>query len=187
MAYVNPLALALGMPQGQPPAPDTAPEAPKVSKGKIIAGILADALMGFAGRPGIVAPMWARQREAEEEKVNWGLKRQADREDKQWEWQNKPKETTPYRFEDNAGNVWERGADGQNRRIFTDVVPKQFTHDGMLITTPNPYASAVQPAPPEVIDEDTWNTGIPVGGQASPAPGGFPETNYGTFGRRRIP
>jgi hypothetical protein len=48
----------------------------------------------------------------------------------------------PYRFEDNAGNVWERGQDGENRRIFTDLAPKQFVQDGQVVTVPNPFAGA---------------------------------------------
>lgn len=169
-------AMRVGLPAPQlpPQAPQEAPTAPKMGRGQLIAGILADALAGAAGQPGPFAARMARQQQQQAEEAQWHRRRQGDREDKQWEWQNKPKETAPYRFEDNAGNVWERGPDGRNVRIFTDEVPKQFTHDGMLITTPNPYAAAVQPAPPEVIGEDVWNTGIPVGGQASPAPGGFP-------------
>lgn len=51
------------------------------------------------------------------------------------------KADSPYRWEDNAGNVWERGPDGQNQRIFTDAIPKMYVQGDQAITIPNPYAT----------------------------------------------
>ena len=54
----------------------------------------------------------------------------------------------PYRWEDNAGNVWERGPDGQNNRIFTDMVPKYYVQGDQAVQVANPYASQSS-APPQ--------------------------------------
>lgn len=51
------------------------------------------------------------------------------------------KADSPYRWEDNAGNVWERGPDGQNQRIFTDAIPKMYVQGDQAIQVPNPYAA----------------------------------------------
>lgn len=53
----------------------------KISKGQLIAGILADALAGAAGQQGRFAPMMERRRLAEDERVKWSRNRQADIED----------------------------------------------------------------------------------------------------------
>jgi hypothetical protein len=64
---------------------------------------------------------------------------------------------TPYRFEDNAGNQWELGPDGQPKRIFTDLAERRFVQDGQMISVPNPYASGAAPQvggpPPEAVAE----------------------------------
>lgn len=55
------------------------------SKGQIIAGILGDTLAGLAGRPAVVAPMWARNRELDDqrayEEARWHRDRNARRQD----------------------------------------------------------------------------------------------------------
>lgn len=84
-------------------APMSVPEQPKKpgfmapgSKGAMIAGIIGDALAaGTGGQPVFTANMMAqRQREADAQaaEAQWHRNRQANREDKQWEWQNKPPE-----------------------------------------------------------------------------------------------
>jgi hypothetical protein len=47
-------------------------QTPKMGKGQIIAGILADALAGAAGRAPAFGQMLAQQRQQEQEEVNWG-------------------------------------------------------------------------------------------------------------------
>lgn len=159
------------------PASAAQPQGNKLNWGAIIA----DALSGLAGQQGQYPQRVARQQAAEQEEVQWGRRREAELQDygRKLEMQNDPryaKPSSPYRFEDNAGNVWEMGgADPTPRRVFTDMAPKQYVQDGMLITAPNPYNTGAAPAaasPPDTIDENLWNTGKPVGGQA-PAPGGF--------------
>lgn len=62
------------------------------SKGQMIAGIIADALAGATGGQPVFGQMLARQREAAAEEAQWHKRRMAGREDKQWEWDNKPKD-----------------------------------------------------------------------------------------------
>jgi hypothetical protein len=74
MAYINPLALALGgslMPTGQQP-PEQPPMPKGMSKGQIIAGILSDALAGAMGKPGQFAQHLQRQGAQQQEDANWG-------------------------------------------------------------------------------------------------------------------
>lgn len=77
---------------------------------------------------------------------------------------------SPYRFEDNAGNVWELGADGKPKRIFTDMAPKQYFQDGQFVTVSNPYATANSS-----YDPNEW------GGPVDKLPGGASSNAGGTF------
>lgn len=58
-----------------------APQPQKLSRGQMIAGVLADALAGAAGRPGMFAAMQGQQRQREQEIAQWGLQRRAGLED----------------------------------------------------------------------------------------------------------
>ncbi len=80
------------------------------------------------------------------------------------EWM--PKAGNPYRFEDNAGNVWEIGDDKQPRRIFTDEIPKMYIQGDQAINVPNPWAT--QGAPTAPVGKLT-----PLGGAGGNASGGF--------------
>lgn len=140
-------------------------------------GILADALSGAMGRPGQYAAM-NNQRRAEQTDFERGerqyQRRRADtREDMLWRQQNE-KPASPYRTQDNAGNVWEQGGDGQFKRIFTDSTPKQIIQNGMLINVPNPYAAITGPQAPPTVTPEMWDSAKPMGGPASASPGGFP-------------
>lgn len=91
----------------------------------------------------------------------------------------------PYRFEDNAGNGWERGPDGQNRLVFTDRAPKQFLQEGQLIQVQNPFTAGApqdggvqegQTATnPQTNEKVIFRGGqwVPAGGGASNGTGGF--------------
>lgn len=90
----------------------------------------------------------------------------------------KPSNAQPYRQEDNAGNVWELGLDGNFKLIFTDRAPKQIVANGQLITSTNPYldaappaASAAGPQPGAVVDDPRLAA---PGGAGSQAPRPFP-------------
>jgi hypothetical protein len=64
------------------------------SKGAMIAGIIGDTLASVSGGQPIFTMnmMQERQRkqDAEASEAQWSRRRQGEREDKQWEWQNKP-------------------------------------------------------------------------------------------------
>lgn len=84
-------------------------------------------------------------------------KRAADREDWQWKQEYEaahPKPQQPYRTEDNVGNVWEIGADGQPRRIFTDTTPRYYIQGDRAVEIPNPYVGQ-QNAPIQPVGQLT--------------------------------
>jgi len=61
--------------------------------GRAIAGTIGDFLLQQSGMDPVYLPNVLQQRDAEERARMFEQKRIAEREDKQWEWQNKPKET----------------------------------------------------------------------------------------------
>lgn len=158
-----------GIPQGV-----TAPKKP--SKGSMILGIIADALAGARGQAGPYAAMLGKEREAEAERVNWGLKREADLADygRKLEMQNDPryaKPPAPYRTTDNAGNVHEQQPDGSFKPIFIDPNDKSFVHDGMQVNVPNALRPVLgAPAGPPVAPVGNLK---PFGGPVPQAPGTF--------------
>lgn len=95
-----------------------------------------------------------------------------------------PEKATPYRFEDNAGNVWERDqATGENRRIFTDQAERTLMGpDNQLITIKNPWLENNAPPPRAPVGNLT-----PLGGASTPAAPPFPPRLPlgGSFPRRR--
>lgn len=58
-----------------------------------------------------------------------------------------PGKTQPHRWEDNAGNQWEMGADGQTKRIFTDRTPKYYVQGDKAVRIANPYENEVPGRP----------------------------------------
>lgn len=51
----------------------------------------------------------------------------------------------PYRTEDNVGNVWEIGPDGNAKPIFIDKTPKYYIQGDQALQIPNPYATQGAP------------------------------------------
>lgn len=157
-----------------------APMAPR-SKGQMIAGILSDGVKGFLGQQGTFGATLAsekqRQQQMQQEEAQWTRRRGAEREDKQWEWANKPKDADkPYRFQDNAGNLIELGPDGQPKTVFTDPTPKinyqrVNNPDGTFTMAPIPMGGAPASAPAAPVGKLT-----PLGGGASNGVGGFPRS-----------
>lgn len=70
-------AMQVGGPQFNLP-PES--QAPKMGKGQLIMGIIADALAGAAGRQGPFAAQMMRQREQEQEEANWGRRLEREQE-----------------------------------------------------------------------------------------------------------
>lgn len=61
--------------------------------GRTIAGLIGDALLQQADMAPVYAPAMRQQQNLKAEEAQWTRRRQADREDKRWEWDNKPPET----------------------------------------------------------------------------------------------
>lgn len=76
----------------------------------------------------------------------------------------------PYRFEDNAGNVWQIGADGQPTRIFTDQIPKMYIQGDQAVQIANPFATSPAQGSADLPAGYT----VRSGGPTQPASGGFP-------------
>jgi hypothetical protein len=186
-----------GMQQEQAPHAyqQQAPKPEGEDKTKRIIGIIGDALLGLGGQQGIYGPMMMRKRLQEQamqrQQQMAEQSRQWAREDKQWEWDNKPATGEEYTyFEDNAGNRWRQhkgtGAVDQNP-TFIDRTPKEFVHEGMRFSIPNPYLRgegggsaddaptvedgfAYTPGPGGRANPANWK---PEGGAGSNASGGF--------------
>jgi hypothetical protein len=114
-------------------------------------GVVAAPLAGLAGQPGPYAAQMRQERQQQLLLAQDQRKRALDFGDfqKQHDYEiahPKPSTAQPYRWEDNAGNVWERGADGSNQRIFTDKVPKYYVQGDQAVQITNPYAGGDAPA-----------------------------------------
>lgn len=151
-------------------------------------GVLADTLAGAAGQPGPYAAQMQRKRDMEYAAQQQEQQREAGFADWQRRFayqQEHAKPASPYRFEDNAGNVWELGQDGQPKRIFTDQAPKQYMVDGQFIQVANPYATGQA----SMGGADDWGDPVDTipGGPMPRASGGFPvKADFNTFKRAVI-
>lgn len=133
------------------------------SKGALIAGILGDGLATLSGGQAVVLPqMMAQQRDAQraqQEQVQWDRRRVADREDKQWEWANKPKEDDAYTRMMRAAGIDPTSPTGQalyKKKVERDASP--------FVTTTLPNGQFYAGPQDGLIDAITGATG-----PASPA------------------
>jgi len=161
--------------QIQPPASPSAPAKQKINW----MGVLADALSGAAGQPGQYAAGLRQERKEqsayERGEQQYNSRRQSELDDygRKLEMQNDPRYAKPESryWEDNAGNQWKMGANGQPERFFTDTAPKQYVQDGMVINVPNPYATG---APSSAARKPRVFSTLPgEGGQSVPPAGTF--------------
>lgn len=153
------------MPGDQPPfpmerpMPQTAPQEKKawLDGGKFTAkdaialalGALGPGLSGRANTSQMILGLLNQRRAGEQRQQQ----RQMDWEDwtRKYEYERsnpKPSNAQPYRWEDNAGNVWQYGAGGQPERIFTDVVPKYYVQGDQAVQIANPYLNQSAPTKP---------------------------------------
>ena len=188
-------AAPMGGPMANAPMPRPMHE-PPAQHGKVNwGGVFTDFLAGLSGQQG---PYMASL-QAEKERAARARERSQEQQGQQAWWyeqqrykQANPDASSPYRFEDNAGNVYERGPNGQNQLIFTDPNDKMFLQDGQLVRVPNAVRSGQGSAVPQsgipsVADVPSYNALPPgakymdpsghlrtKGGGASKGTGGFP-------------
>lgn len=138
-------------------APDVAP-APKKSGlwGKVadIAGSLSEGILNAYGQQGAYGRQMEAQRAQEQQMRQAEAKAKMDAVARQAAAQQEvalydykranPMPSQPYRFQDNAGNVWTTDETGKPQLMFVDRAPKQqMVSDGERVTfvpIPNPYA-----------------------------------------------
>lgn len=171
------------------------------SKGQMIAGIIGDTLASLSGGQPVFTQMLAQQRQQQAEEAQWTRRRMTEREDKQWEWANKPKDApNPTEFEralEASGVV--RGtpqwASAMARKVENTLNPMMAVQtvdangNPAITYTPRNGAGMQPSGPPQAaIDYLKANPGMKdafeqkygagsasqyIGGPAS-APGGFP-------------
>lgn len=139
--------------------------------GRSIAGTIGDVLLQRGGLKPMYAPAMKAQHEA--------LLAQQERENALADYESKKKIDQRYAApgdnidlrEDNAGNVWQfdkrTGQPIGAKPVWVDQTPKEFVHEGMRFSIPNPYLSggaAPSGNVPTVSDEATYNA-VPPGGQ----------------------
>lgn len=163
---------------GYTPPMSEQPAMPKLSKGQMIAGILADALAGAAGQPGQFAHMMNERRQEENQMAQWGLQRRARLEDWQAQQDYQREHPDPSPMERDLA-VWsrmtpeQRAAYGQMKQagagdpdIFTTLPNGQFyagPRSGLAA------ALSGNAAPPKPVGKLT-----PLdGGPTAPPSGGF--------------
>lgn len=105
------------------------------SKGAMIAGIIGDMLATASGGQAQAIPMMVQQRQREQDAAaadaQWTRRRMEGREDKQWEWQNKPQEVSvPPILRD--AQAWAGMTDAQKEayKQLQQIKP-QFIPDGL--------------------------------------------------------
>lgn len=148
--------------------------------GRAIAGTIGDVLLQQSGMAPIYGPA---QQQAQA--MAAALRQQSLERDQDWQdWVRKqeyeranpmPSTAQPYRFEDNAGNVWEVGPGGEPRRIFTDTVPRFYVQGDQAVQIGNPYVESAQR---RTIGGKTYekrgSDWFEVGDAGGNASGGFP-------------
>ena len=138
--------------------------------GRQIIGVIGDTLSTLGGGQGTYIPhmMQMQQQDAEirarlQEAI---AKRQAEREDKQWEWQNKPKEP---RYNDTIDDFnWYKSLSDEDKKIYGQMKPEyRQGPDGKF------YRVETAQGPLPTFTPDDWDKGQPVGGSVGNGTGGF--------------
>lgn len=167
--------------QGAPLKQQMPQQQPK-RKGPGFGDILSEFIINYgagAGNPlasGILQNRLSQQRQSAQQQAQermYERKRADGKADKQWEWENKPK--NPHRWESNDGSLMELGPDGKPRVAYKDPTPKINYQripnpDGTFTMVPIPMGGSPQPR--QITPED-WERGTPMGGAGSNASGGF--------------
>lgn len=144
--------------------------------GRTIAGLIGDALLQQADMAPVYAPAMRQQQNMKAEEAQWSRRRMADREDKQWEWANKPKDDAiPPVLRD--AMAWQQMTPQlQEAYRSMQAAKPQFVPDGLgggqWVTPSMPQAQPQLPAVGSVIP-DPRKAGGPVA-----TPGNFPGRGY---------
>lgn len=177
MASRPPLGIALQGALGMDPVfsqqivqGDTPPQ-PGLSRGQIIAGILADMIAGATGKPGQFAEMLGQQRQQQQQDVQWSRRRQGQQQDWQAQEDYKRAHPDPSPMERDA-LAWQQMSPELHAAYREAQAAKpQFIPDGM---GGGRWASPpVSGPPPAVPFPGVTFTPIPDGGPTLPASGGF--------------
>jgi hypothetical protein len=180
-----------------PQGPTTLPSAPmpdmqqpqaKANQGpsttRRIAGILGDAMLGYAGQRGVYGPMMAQRQMLDEQRgfaVQQGkIQREQDQQDwyarQEYERAN-PEPADPYRWRSNSGDLMEIGGDGTPRVAYTDPTARI---NWVQVRDPATGAITLMPMGPNgpmsgtepngnlpTFTEDDWNNAGGAGGNPS--------------------
>lgn len=87
---------------------------------------------------------------------------------------------TPYRTQDNAGNVWEQGPDGEFRPIFTDPNDKIYFNGNSMVRVPNTLRQGgSQPPAPSGPSPGTIEEGYRFNGGDAADPNNWTKVGMG--------
>lgn len=135
--------------------------------GRAIAGTIGDFLLQQSGMDPVYLPNILQQRDAEERARMAQQQRMQGREDKQWEWQNKPKEA-PNNDTINDFN-WYKSLPEEERKLYHQMKPVVgYMADG----TPrviNPYEAQQPNLDSQPASEDGYDYIPGPGGRANPS------------------
>jgi hypothetical protein len=153
-------------------------EQPKMSKGQLILGILADALSGAAGRPGQFAQMMNQRKAQEREETNWGRRRQAELEDYEKKQQIEQRYAGPSPMVRDA-QAWQTMSPEQ-RRAYQELQGMKQGDPDVFVTLPNgqvyagPKSGLAQALMGGAPPQKPVGRLTPIsGGPTPPASGGF--------------
>lgn len=181
----QPMPAGMGFPEMTPgqgmgqPAPKGGLFAPG-SKAQIIAGIIGDALAGATGGAPVFGQMRMQERQRQQqqaaEEAQWSRRREADREDKQWEWANKPKDDAiPPILRD--AMAWQNMSEDQ-RKAYTAM---QEAQRGPITMLPNGMAYVRDPALAAQIGMPAASAPAAPVGKLTPLDGGPTPPASGRF------
>lgn len=103
--------------------------------GRTLAGLIGDALLQNADMAPVYAPMQRQRQAIEAEEAQWTRRRAAEREDKQWEWQNRPREDAiPPILRD--AQAWQ-GMTPEQRAAYGEMQKARAGDPDVTLTLPN--------------------------------------------------
>lgn len=165
--------------------------------GRYLAGAIGDVLLQQAGMAPVFSPAQQQKRAMDQSEAIWSRRRAAEREDKQWEWQNKPREGDGFERALEASGVtrgspeWGKAMGRKVENILNPMMAVQTVDangNPAITWAPRNPVAPMGGDVPSISDEAGYNALPPgaqfrdpsgqlrtkAGGPASPAPGNFP-------------